>query len=131
MAGLAGKSGSLTYTGSNTDFRIRSWTCNMSVDLLDDTSSGDDGHKTYVQGTSDIRGSFVANYDSSDAVETFLPSAAAIATVKLESGEASKLITLTEILVETMDVAMDINGMVEITCNFVGNGQDIATASAL
>ena len=129
MAGLAGKTGSVTTTTPAHTYVITGWTIDDSVDLLDDTNSASGGEETLVPGVTSCGGTFTMNYDGAGSFMPDLTPGTALAALDLVVSGSQKYAVAAG-YVESRSIALTIRGLVEITVNWRGSGVTLATADA-
>lgn len=117
MAAISGKDGKFDIGG--TEFCTVSWSCDVSVDEVDTTSSCDDGQETVAAGISKCRGSAVMTYDPATGIVANLIPGTTVSSMKLYYN-ATTYIDIPSALITSLGTALEVKGGIQVTVNFVG-----------
>lgn len=123
MAAAAGKDGSVDV-GANTVAELSEWSLDVSQDLLESHSFGDDW-KENIGGLREWSGSASGSWDMSDtngqkALQDALLST--VATVSLTLNVNASNAYSGDAYITSINVGAAVDGKVEVTFNFQGNG---------
>lgn len=121
MAEVAGKSGSVTFTGLTAG--VKSWSLDLAGDTLETTDYADSGHRTYIAGLDGWTASCELNWDTANTVsvgDSATLTLTIVNTTETYSGTA---------LVTGISVSSSVEGLVTATINFQGTGTCTLTSA--
>jgi hypothetical protein len=126
MASFRGQDGSVLQ-GATTVAQVRSWSCDVQVDLLDASVMGDDW-KQHRGGLASWTGSMEVLFDYADAGQAALVDQIAVSTplgnpiaISLRVDGSSKLIS-GNVIIKAIKINDTLNDLVKFTCDFEGSG---------
>lgn len=121
MAEVAGKTGTLTFTGLTAG--VKSWGLDLKGDTLETTDYSDSGHRTYIAGLDGWTASCELNWDTANTV-----SIGDSATLDLKIvGDTEKYSGTA--LVTGISISSNVDGVVTATISFQGSGECTLTSA--
>lgn len=123
---IKGFDGSITV-GAGAMGNAKAWSLDISQETIDTTDFSSDGWKKSVAGLKSWSGSVTAIFDASGtaegALQTGLTSGSDVTlSLQLGAGTGSYDVYSGEAKITSQSVTNDVNGVVEVTFNFEGNG---------
>jgi predicted secreted protein len=114
MAEVAGKGGSVTFTGLTAG--VKSWSLDLAGDTLETTDYDDSGHRTYIAGLDGWTANCELNWDTANTVS--IGDSATLTLTIVSSTEAYSGTAL----VNGISVSSSVEGVVTATISFQGTG---------
>lgn len=119
MSEVAGKGGSITYTGLTVG--VKTWTCDLVGDALEVTDYSDSGHRTFIAGLDGWTASVELNWDVANTIGV---GDSASLTLTVVNGTTYYSGTA---LVTGISISSNVDGVVTATISFQGSGECILT----
>jgi len=118
MAKITGSDGDVKFNG--TTYSVKNWSIDWSIDMLDDTDTGDSGNRSFIAGLTGATGTFDYEWDSGSAPLT--PGATNAELDLYLDAANTKYIKIASAYINSTSISSSVDAITTITYSFTATG---------